>query len=357
MILFNPGPVNLSARVRAALGGADICHREPEFARLQGAIRDRLLAVYALEPATWAGVVLSGSGTLAVEAMLASLVPDDGRVLIIENGVYGERMTRIAECHGLNHARISFEWGAPVDLDALRQRLAEGDVSHVAAVHHETTTGRLNDLPGLTEVCHAAGTALLLDTVSGFGAEAIDFEGCGQSIAACAATANKCLHGAPGAAFVLARRDALLQASRRSLYLDLAAHCRAQDDDSTPFTPAIPAFYALAEALAEHAEQGGVAARRAHYRALAARLESGLRDSGITPLLPADASSCVLRAYNLPEGTDYGTLHDRLRQRGFVIYAGQSSLAHRIFRVSTMGAVGQADIERFLSAVAESIQP
>lgn len=351
MILLNPGPVNLSARVRAALAGPDLCHREPEFYRLQADIRARLLAVYALDAARWAPVVLSGSGTAAVEAMLSSLVPAAGRLLVIENGVYGERMSRMAELHGLRYSRLSFAWGAAIDPDALDRRLADGDISHIAVVHHETTTGRLNELSELGRLCRARGVTLLVDAVSSFGAEAIDFDAAG--IGACAATANKCLHGAPGAAFVIVRRAALEQAEPRCLYLDLAGYCRAQDADSTPFTPSIPCFYALAEALAEHAEQGGVAARGAHYRVLADQVESGLRALGIVPLLDARQSSCVLRAYHLPGGMDYDALHDGLKRRGFVIYAGQGDLARTVFRVSTMGELTADDMGRFVNAVGE----
>ncbi|MBT8447798.1 MAG: aminotransferase class V-fold PLP-dependent enzyme, partial [Gammaproteobacteria bacterium] len=246
-ILLNPGPVSLSDGVRDALSGPDICHREPEFGALQDELRTRLLEVYDLDPADWAAVLLTGSGTAAVEAMLATLAPDTGTLLSMENGVYGERMTAIAEAYGLPHQRLPQDWGAPVDTAALAAMLAGGDTSAAAVVHHETTTGRLNDLDAIAAHTRPAGAGLLLDAVSSFGAEDIRFDDWG--VDAVAATANKCLHGVPGTSFVIARRAALARAAERnrarSVYLDLNRYFEAQERGGTPFTQSVQTFYAL----------------------------------------------------------------------------------------------------------------
>src|SRR2546430_4877620 len=118
MILLNPGPVNLSERVRQALLRTDLCHREAEFSALQRAIWAKLLAIYDLDPGRWAAVLLSGSGTAAIEAMLTTLVPPHGKLLIIENGVYGERLSQIAEIHHIDHQRLSYPWGEGIELAA-----------------------------------------------------------------------------------------------------------------------------------------------------------------------------------------------------------------------------------------------
>lgn len=348
MILLNPGPVTLTPRVRNALAAEDLCHREPEFADLQDRIRGRLRAVYDLDDA-WAAVLLSGSGTAAVEAMVSSLPGAEARLLIIENGVYGERMTKMAEIHGIDHETIALEWGERIDTNVLSERLADRRFGHVALVHHETTTGRLNDLVAIGGVCANHNAQMLVDAVSSFGAEAIDFDA--LPIAGVAATANKCLHGAPGAAFVIVRRDALAHSKARCLYLDLATYCGKQDARSTPFTPAIPAFHALAEALAEHADEGGWQARRTRYRRLSKQVADGFGEKGIEAVLDERESSCVLRAYRLPKHVDYDTLHDHLKREGFVIYAGQGGLAASVFRISTMGAIAPDDINRLVAAV------
>jgi 2-aminoethylphosphonate-pyruvate transaminase len=353
MILLNPGPVNLSDRVRQALLRPDLCHREVEFAQLQQSIRERLLKVYDLNGDRWAAVLLTGSGTAAMEAMLTSLVPMNGKVLAIENGVYGERLSRIADIYGIDYISLPHPWGAEIDLNRLKTVLEQHqDITHIAVVHHETTTGRLNNLSQLSTICQERGIQLLVDAVSSFGAEELDFESWG--ISACAATANKCLHAVPGTSFVILRRDALESASikKRTLYLDLATYCREQDKGSTPFTQSVQTFYALAEALLELEEQGGWQQRRQHYSELANLVRKGLIAMDFKPLLPESSSSVVLNAYYLLEGWSYFKFHDQLKEQGgFVIYGGQGELAKSIFRVSTMGAITRSDMERFLAVV------
>ncbi len=274
-ILLNPGPVSLSERVRAALLGPDLCHREPEFATLQDGLRRKLLAVYDLPAADWGACLLTGSGTAAVEAMIASMVPREGRLLVAENGVYGERISRIAEVYCIATTRIRATWGDRLDLDAIAQALDSAPHSHLAAVHHETTTGRLNELAALAAVCREAKARLLLDGVSSFGAEHLDFEA--WHIDACAATANKCLHGVPGTAFVILRRAALAAAAvSRSVYFDLREYLAKQDDHGTPFTQSVQTFYALDAALDEFFEAGGYTARQQLFQTRMAQVRATL---------------------------------------------------------------------------------
>jgi len=355
-ILLNPGPVTLSARVRTALLEPDLCHREEEYADLQDEVRRRLLEVYDLDPATWAAVLLGGSGTTAMEAMVSSLVPATGTLAVVENGVYGERLSRIATIHGLAGTSLTRPWGADVSLDAVTALLDHSPhPTHLAVVHHETTTGRLNPIDRIGAACRNRSVGVLLDGVSSFGAEPIDFEAWG--ITACAGTANKCLHGVPGVAFVIVRRDALLPPSvtPRTLSLDLGTWCRAQDTRGTPFTPPVTAMHACAEALREHAEEGGATARRARYETRARIVARGFEEMGMAPLLREEDSSVVLRSWQLPAGVSYAALHDGLKDRGFVIYAGQGVLARAVFRVAVMGDLGDGDLERFVRAVGEVV--
>ena len=351
-ILLNPGPVSLSDRVRAAMLRPDLCHREVEFADLQDGLRAKLLAVYGLPATQWAAVLLTGSGTAAVEAMITSMVGTNDRVLIVENGVYGERISRIAAAHGIAHESVAARWGDALDIDAIADAVKRTKTfTHVAVVHHETTTGRLNDLRALADVCRPAGVRLLLDGVSSFGAEALDFER--WQIDACAATANKCLHGVPGTAFVVVRREALAAGppTARSIYLDLREYLARQDGHGTPFTQSVQTFYALDEALDEFFEEGGWPARQRLFNARMARIREVLLTRGVRPLLDEADCSCVLHAFELPPGRTYVELHDALKARGFIIYAGQGALSERVFRISAMGAIGEADQERLFKAL------
>jgi 2-aminoethylphosphonate-pyruvate transaminase len=353
VLLLNPGPVTLSERVRRSLLQPDLCHRESEFFDLQDEARRRLLAVYAQDSSQWAAVLLTASGTAAVESMVAAVVPKHGRLLIVENGVYGERIALICAQYGISHERIVGDWLRAPDLESIAAKLAARTMAdaftHVAVVHHETTTGRLNDLGALLKLCRAHGAGLLVDAVSSFGGEPVDFGD--PALSAAAATANKCLHGVPGAAFVMVRRSALANAASRTYYLDLSRLARMQDERNTPFTPAVHAYYALVEALREYEEQGGLKARHQHYAALAERVRAGLAALGVDPLIPADESSVVLRSYRLPPAVSYTALHDALKAEGFIIYAGQGSLSKSLFRISTMGNLTMADIDRLLNCL------
>lgn len=350
-ILLNPGPVSLSDGVRRAVAAADLCHREPEFAALQDRVRGKLTAIYQLENNTWVPVLLGGSGTTAVEAMLTSLLPRNGRLLVLENGVYGERLSRIAEIHGIESQSIRHGWRESWDLERVASALAAGKFTHVAAVHHETTCGRLNPADRLASLCEMNGAELLLDAVSSFAAELIPFQS--PALSACAVTANKCLHGIPGLCFVLLRRTALAGAVAppRSLTLDLALWAEHQDRQSTPFTPPLNSLLALDQALNELANEGGWRARHAHYHHLAERVALCLAARGVHSWLPATESSCVLRAYKLPQGKSYAEVHAGLKQRGFIVYAGQGELANEMFRISTMGDITEYDIERLLASL------
>ena len=226
-------------------------------------------------------------------------------------------------------------------------------ITHAAVVHHETTTGRLNSLTELGKLCRERNIHLLVDGVSSFGGEELNFDA--DNLMACAATANKCLHGIPGLAFVILQRSALEQEpyQRRTLYLDLKTYYSAQEKQSTPFTPAIPAFYALEETLLELEDAGGWTVRNKQYRSLANQVTNGLAELNTPILLPAEECSVVLRSYHLPPALSYQQLHDALKQRGFVIYAGQQQLEKSIFRISTMGAITQKDIKRLLNSFKE----
>lgn len=357
-ILLNPGPVVLSERVRNALNKPDLCHREQEFIDLQNKIRQSLIDVYGLAPDKWAGIVFTGSGTSAMEAMMTSLIPAHGKVLIIENGVYGERLTKIAKIHDIDHVVLHHEWGEEIDLQKLEGELQyHKELSHVAVVHHETTTGRLNNIDAIAEPCKKHGNVpILLDAVSSFAAEEIKFED--WNIAACAATANKCCHGVPGTSFVIANREAMEMMSAtpaRTLYLDLVTYLKTQDNNGTPFTQSIQTFYALDEALDELKDNGGWQQRQQQYWALMDIVRDGLAKLNIKAYFDKEDCSCVLNAFHLPEGITYQELHDKLKTAGFVIYAGQGGFEKSLFRISCMGEIKESDMKRFVEEMGKIV--
>ncbi len=358
-ILLNPGPVTLTDRVRQAMIRDDWCHREPEFAELTRRINAELVRIYPGMESEFSAVMLTGSGTSAVEAMLASFAPDTGRTLVLANGVYGERMATMLGAHRKPFYLSQAEWTAPLDVAATTRLLDEQPgITHVATVHHETTTGRLNDLAAIGALCKTRGLSLLLDGVSSFGAEALDAGA--WNLAAVAGTANKCLHGAPGLSFVIARTALYSEghADAGSVYLDLHAYYAGQHGDGySPFTQAVPAAFALHEALTELREQGGWVDRQRIYRQRAAIIEQELTSLNVSMLLNRNDYSCVLHSYLLPGGCTYRQAHNALKQAGFVIYAGQGQFARRIFRIANMGEIGRQDLDALASAFAGLFGP
>ncbi len=356
MILLNPGPVTLSARVRAALGATDMCHREADFAEMMLRIKGSLSAVYGEPTKNYDAIVLTGSGTGAVEAMIASLVPAKAKLLIVENGIYGARMSEMARRHGKAHQSLAHEWQDGLDLARIETALKDPAITHVGVIHHETTTGRLNDLDGLGALCTRLNKPMLLDAVSSFGAEEIKWDA--WNVWAAAATANKCLHGAPGLSFVMAPERALKEGNKQvaSLYLDLHAYHAAQRDGFSPFTQATNVALALEAALAEFDEAGGQAARLALYNKRSEAVRACLKDLGIAMFIPALESASMLSSFKLPKNMSYDALHDAMRARNFVIYAGQGGLARDIFRIAVMGDIGESDMMQLLRAFREILK-
>ncbi len=354
-ILLNPGPVTLSERVRRALLRPDQCHREAEFAEMILRIRRRLERLYRETPSGHDAVLLTGSGTCAVEAMVSSLAPRDGTTLVAANGVYGERIAAMLAAQRKPHRLVRSEWLDPIDLEAVRRALGDDRPAAAIAVQHETTTGRLNQLDGLGRLCRDHGVPLLLDAVSSFGAEAIDWDG--WNVRAIAGTANKCLHGVPGIAFVIADRQLLedRRGSATSLYLDLQRSHTEQQTGFSPFTQAVHACFGLDEALEELDDAGGWQARRDLFRHRTARVRDGLAALGVEALLPARDGASMLTAFRLPPGVTYAALHDRLKHAGFVIYAGQGQLASGVFRIATMGEMTDADLDRLLAEIGAAV--
>ncbi|MFO0742731.1 MAG: aminotransferase class V-fold PLP-dependent enzyme [Labilithrix sp.] len=353
-ILLNPGPVSMTEKVHAALTAHDVCHREPEFKALVGQVRAKITAIYGTTGYT--PVLLGGSGTAAVETML-SVIPREGTTsLVVANGVYGERMAAMLKAQGKKHEVVNAaSWTSPMDLAAAEKAIASGRYAHVLAVHHETTTGRLNDLAALGALCKKHGVPLLVDAVSSFAGEAIDFDG--WNIEAAAATANKCVHGAPGVSFVVVRDVALSKPSgATSVYLDLMKHAADQAKGSTPFTLPTHVTFAFDAALDELAASGGWKQRHATYASRSLRVRNQLKELGVKLLLENEGVyGSTLTSWTLPAGKTYEALHARLKADGFVIYAGQGKFDGAIFRIAVMGDIGERDLDRLCQSLREAL--
>ena len=357
MILLNPGPVNVSERVRQALLRPDICHRESEFTELLHRIQAKLLRAFVPgAEADYAAVLMTGSGTSAVESALLSSIPHGKRILIINNGVYGERMSQMVGLHRLGVSELKYEWTAKPDPERLRLALRQHPEAHgVAMVHHETTTGLLNPVKDIAEVVDGQNRVFILDAISALGGEPIDIAGSHMYMVA--GTAGKCIQGFPGVSFVLVRKgflERMRSYPKRSWYLHLTHYVDDHGHGMIPFTPAVQVYNAFDEALSELLEEG-VAKRIQRYKKMAALIRERMGKIGIKPVLTPERQSNTITAFHLPDGIPYPTLHDRLKARGYVIYAGQEQLENKIFRVANMGALTEAQFNNFLDAFEQSL--
>jgi len=355
-VLLNPGPACTTPSVREALLTPDLCHREPEFSGVMREVREEI-AELAGGAGEWSTVVFTGSGTAAVEAVVASVVAPGRGLLVIDNGVYGDRIRQMAAAHGLPHRALHYHWTeAPRAEDVDRAFEEDSTLSHLAVVHHETTTGILNPMEELGAVCRRRGRSLIVDAMSSFGGEPLNVREAG--IDYLVSSSNKCLQGIPGLSFVVARRAALERLAglpARSVYLNLYQQWRAEEADDTPFTPAIQLFFALRQALRETREEG-LENRLRRYRECARTLREGAAALGLQMVVPEAWRSNTLTTFALPEGAGYAALHDAMKRRGYVIYAGHGDLHRWAFRVANLGTLTPADMAGVLSALRDSIQ-
>ncbi len=348
-ILMNPGPVNVTARVRRALLEPDICHREKEFSVLLASIQKRLLKIFNVEK-THAAALFTGSGTAAVEAMLSSFAGKKCKTLVLSNGVYGERIRQILDLHGMPVRILSSGLGHFPSTGEIEKALrSDHTIRAIAMVHHETSLGMLNPIGKVARLARRYKKIFLVDAVSSLGAEKVDV----KNIDYLAGSAGKCLHGYPGVSFVLVSKKEIKKnrgGIPRTLYLDLWNTLRRQEVHDTPFTPAVQLFYAFEEALKE-LEAQGLKNRLQLYKERSEMLGACFQKVGLRFLVEKRSRSHVLTSLWLPDGLSYGKLHDALKKHGFVIYAGQSSLAGRIFRISNLGDMPEGDIRRFNSVL------
>ncbi|MCB9555489.1 MAG: 2-aminoethylphosphonate--pyruvate transaminase [Deltaproteobacteria bacterium] len=360
-MLLNPGPTNTSARVKQAQVADDICPRQPEFGEVLATISENLLRVVDAPAADYAATLICGSGTAAVEAAIASLVRPNGRLLVLKNGNYGERLVQIARANAIECDALDPGWAQRYDLDALERRLTAQRYTQLAVVHVETSTGVLNDVASICALCRRHNVESIVDSMSALGGIPIDLPALGADWVA--ASANKCLQGLPGMSFVIGRRarlDDLAPIPGRSLYLNLGAQYRYfRDHRQMRFTPAVSVTLALDAALKELLEEG-LPARRARYVACFETLHRGMRDLGFRCPIEDTQLSRLVTPYLEPSHPRYSfeLLYSELYRRGYTLFPStvvppSSSPIASYFRVANIGAIVPEQIRGFLDALAE----
>ncbi|HYJ05077.1 MAG TPA: 2-aminoethylphosphonate--pyruvate transaminase [Chthoniobacterales bacterium] len=353
-LLFTPGPLTTSASVKAAMQ-RDLGSRSPEFIELVAGIRAELLNIAGVSQKSGYEVVLmQGSGTFAIEAVFSSVIPPEGRLLVLANGAYGERMLQIAERLKIATSIQRWPENESPDAETVRRLLnADSAPTHVAIVHLETTTGILNPIDEIEKIVREHRCQFIVDAMSSFGGVAIDLAALQADYLV--SSANKCLEGVPGFSYVLARREALESTLgyARNVSLDLLAQWHGLERDSQfRFTPPTHALLAFAQALKEFREEGGVAARARRYRANREVLLAGMRRIGFREYLAPERQSDIITSFRYPEDPafDFAEFYRLLAARGMVIYPGKVSNAD-CFRIGTIGRISPDQVHALIAEV------
>lgn len=357
-LLFTPGPLTTSLSVKQAMLH-DLGSRDETFIDVVRDIRRRLVSLGGVSESEYTAVLMQGSGTFSLEAVLASTVPPAGAVLVAVNGAYGRRLVQIGRTLGIAMRAIEFPENEPVDPARVAAELAsDAAITHVSMCHCETTSGVLNPIAEVGQIVQAAGRRYFVDAMSSFGAIPLSLRGAG--IDYLVSSANKCIEGVPGFAFVLARR-ATLEATEgwaRSVSLDLLAQYRGLEKDGQfRFTPPTHAILAFRQALDELEAEGGVRGRAARYSSNHAALLEGMTALGFRPYLPSELQSYIITSFYYPEDSnfEFETFYRRLSDRGFAIYPGKVGGAN-CFRIGSIGRLSPDDIRRLVGAVGEVLE-
>jgi 2-aminoethylphosphonate-pyruvate transaminase len=344
MVLLTPGPCMTSDSVRMAAAFPDLNHRDPAFLEMVSEVKNGLLTVYP-GAESFVPYLIGGSGTAAVEAMIISYLEPSWTVLVLENGYYSGRVADILKVHRIPHKELAFGWLDAWDLETIERALRTGQFQAVIGTHHETTSGRLNPVSALADLCTKLGVHCLVDAMSSFGADDIDFRGIG----AVCSSSNKCLHGVPGVSFVLAHpseAERMRTVPRRSYYLSLPMY----EGDRPPLTPPVPALAALRQALRE-LEGGTASGRRATYEARANLIRDGLAGRGFGFAIPRHEFSCSLTVASLPSGWTWDAWFAANLEAGYMLYECKGDLRDRFFQVANMGELSGEQLEGWLLAV------
>jgi len=349
-ILLNPGPGTTSQRVKDSLKVDDICPRKKDFGNLIDNLRTKLTRVVSAEK-THTAVLFAGSGTAAVESCISSLMGADDKLLIIDNGAYGERAHIIAKAYGVPHKIIHYRWDAYPDVIKIEEEiLKEASFTHCFFVHHETTTGMLNPLEAMLQLCRKHQLVSIVDTISSYAGIPLDLSQ--VPIDYLISTSSKCIQGFPGVCFVIAEKAALWKTEslpKRNFYLNLFENWKYIDEKHEfQFTPPVQVLYALSEALDEFFDEGQETRYKRYVNCYSVLL-SEMKRLNFSCLIPESQHSKLLTAFFEPKDSRYQfeAMHDYLYERGITIYPGKL-IEVNTFRIANIGDLYPEDIRTFI---------
>ncbi len=355
--LLTPGPLTTAYSVKQAML-RDWGSWDGDFRAMTADMRRRLLALTGDAKDEFDCVPMQGSGSFCVEAMLGSFVPKDGKVLVLANGAYGLRAAQTMQYLGRAYTLIDKGDYLPPRGDEVAAALeADPAITHVIAIHCETSSGILNPVAEIAQAVHAKGRKLLVDSMSAFGAVALDVNEIRYE--AMVSSANKCIEGVPGFGFIIARKSELEAAKGRSHSLSLDVHAQWAHMNKTGqwrYTPPTHVVAAFLEALRQHEAEGGVAGRGARYTRNRDVMVAGMRDLGFETLLGDRWLSPIIVTFFNPAhaGFAFDRFYDLMKDKGFIIYPGKLTAVDS-FRIGCIGRMDEHVMRRVVEAAAFSL--
>ena len=353
-ILLTPGPLTTSQTVKEAML-TDWCTWDEDYnLHIVEEIRKSLVSLATQHTGDYTSILLQGSGTYCVEAVIGSVIKPGDKLLILSNGAYGDRMGNIAEYHGISYDMLAFDETEQVSVSYVDDYLSHNaEITHVAVVHCETTTGVLNPLKEIAHLVKMHGKKLIVDAMSSFGGVPLDVHELGIDFLI--SSANKCIQGVPGFGFIIARKSELMHCKgvSRSLSLDIYDQWETMEKGHGKwrFTSPTHVVRAFKQALAELKEEGGVGARHKRYCENHRVLVEGMRSLGFNTLLPDEIQSPIITSFFYPKADfDFNAFYTQLKEKGFVIYPGKISQADT-FRIGNIGDVHPEDFARLIEDV------
>jgi len=354
--LLTPGPLTTSSATKEAMLH-DWGSRDATFIETNQRVRDNLLKIAEAE-GSHVCVPVQGSGTFAVEATIATLLPRDGKALVLINGAYGKRMVKIIEYLGRAYAVLETPEDTPPSLIDLDDTLSnDADITHVLVVHCETTSGILNPIKEIADIVEKHKRHLIIDAMSAFGAIALSARN--VRFDAVMASSNKCLEGVPGMGFSIIRQSELekCKGNAHSLSLDLYDQWVTMEDTKQwRFTPPIHVIVAFDKAMEQFFEAGGVDGRNSRYSNNRKVLVDGLREMGFETLLPDHLQAPIIVTIKMPADPafDFQTFYDRLKDQGYIIYPGKLTVAPS-FRIGCIGALNETHMNGVLEVIRQTV--
>ena len=353
-VLLNPGPATTTDSVKYAQVQSDICPREYEFGDLMEWCATELTKVVA-DPKEYTTIMFGCSGTGADEAMVCSVVPENGKLLVIDNGSYGNRIAKIAGVHKLNYDVFTSSTYEPINLKDLENVIAEGKYTHLAGVYHETTTGLLNPIKEICKIAKKYGLVTIFDAVSAYAGIPMNMKDIGVDFIS--ATSNKNIQGMAGIGFVVCNKKAL-EATKdipiRNYYLNLWDQYQYfQKTHQTRFTPPVQTFYALRQAIIE-AQVETIEKRTKRYTDCWKILVETVKKLGLKMLVAEENQSHLITAILEPESPKYSfeSLHDFAKAHEFTIYPGKLGNINT-FRIANIGDIQPSEMKSFCTKLEE----